>query len=883
MRQFRPVRFLLLALAAACHYGSDVQAATNETAYLTTSGYFVANVTDSGAALKLQLTRNSTITNATYGDDIDDLMVEVTKSSNDAVRIKIADDAGKRWQVPPSLYSKSALGSNASTDGVWWSASGSATTFTYTSSPFTFQVTRKTDGYVLFDSSAMSLVVKDKYLQIATTVSRDVSVFGFGESTQTNLRVQAGDKRTLWARDEGSANANVNLYGSHPFFMGVNGDGQAHGVLLLNSNGMDMTLEEDKIVYQTIGGVLDFHIVAGPSPAEVVAQYTALIGRPKLMPYWSYGFHQCRYGYNSSASLREVVRQYKAHEIPLDVMWADIDYMNDYEDFTLDPVNFPEADMTELLAEIHDADQKFVPIVDPGIPDDDNLYAYTRGLEMDIFVKNSDGKPYLGQVWPGPTYFPDFFHPDAQSYWAEQFTQMHALMAFDGIWIDMNELSNFCNGLNCSRSANVTCPNASSQTTCCLVCADDESEWNSPPFAINNDGDRTVINYKTVSASAQQYGGVLQYDAHNLYGFTEAIATNSALETVLNKRAFVLSRSTFAGSGGHTAHWTGDNAATWNDLQWSIPTVLNFGMYGVSMVGADICGFADNTTEELCARWTALGAFYPFARNHNVKGANSQETYVWASVAEIGRKFIGMRYRLLPYLYTLGYEAHATGAPIARALFFEFPADINARASPYVDNQFMLGSSLLVVPVLAEGATNVTGYVPSGVWYDLFDYAKTDSTGTAVTWNVSLYDMPVLVRGGSVLPMHQAALTSTAARKAPYDLLVALSANGTASGELYQDDIEAVNGDEQSTIVQFSVSSGVFSSKVARNNYSGQDFTDAIASVVVLGVSSSPSRVTLSPSGGELEFTYNATSEALVIDASSANFSVVQEFTVSWQ
>ncbi|OWZ01106.1 hypothetical protein PHMEG_00027576, partial [Phytophthora megakarya] len=662
MKEFRPLWALLSALAlVTTSHGVGVNAETQAAndAYLTTSGYFVSNVADSGTSLKLQLERNMTITNSTYGDDIDTLVVEVTKSS---------------------LYSKGLLGSNTSKT-IPWSTIESTTVFSYTPNPFTFQVARKSDGYVLFDSSALSLVIKDKYLQVATAVSDDINVY-----------------------DQGSAVHDTNLYGSHPFFMGINGDGKAHGVFLLNSNGMDMTLENDKIVYQTMGGILDFHIVAGPSPADVVSQYTALIGRPKLMPYWSYGFHQCRYGYNSSAALREVVRQYKAHNIPLDVMWADIDYMKDYEDFTLDPVNFPESDMTKLLAEIHDAGQKFVPIIDPGIPDDESLYAYTRGLEMDIFMTSSDGKPYLGQVWPGPTYFPDFFHPDAESYWVEQLSRMHELMQYDGIWIDMNELSNFCNGLNCSRSDNVTCPNADSQTTCCLVCTDDENEWNHPPFAINNDGDQTPIYYKTVSASAQQYGGVQQYNSHNLYGFTEAITTNAVLESVFNKRSFVLSRSTFAGAGAHTAHWTGDNAATWNDIQWSIPTILNFGMYGIPMIGADICGFADNTTEELCARWTALGSFYPFARNHNVKDVNSQETYLWDSVAEVGRKFIGMRYRLLPYLYTLGYESHTTGIPIAQAMFFEFPDDIIARTSPYLDNQFMLGRSLLVIPVLTEEA-----------------------------------------------------------------------------------------------------------------------------------------------------------------------------------
>lgn len=863
-----------------------------EQPYLTTSGYTVTKVADGGNTLKLQLKRDTTLTNTTYGDDdVNELVVEVTKSAKDAVRVKIADKASARWQVPSKLYSKGALGSDGATKSLGWSSSQSTLSFTYTKSPFTFKVVRKSDGYVLFDSSALSLVIKDKYLQIATAVSSDINVYGFGESTHSNMRLNTGDKHTQWARDQGSATPNVNLYGSHPFFLGINGAGKAHGVFLLNSNGMDMTLETDKVVYQTIGGILDFHILAGPTPSDVVAQYTSLIGRPKLMPYWAYGFHQCRWGYNSTAALREVVNQYKAHEIPLDVLWADIDYMNSYHDFTLDPVNFVQADVAALLSDVHAGGQKFVPIIDPGIPDDENDYAYTRGLELDVFIKDTAGKPYLGQVWPGPTLFPDFFHPKADSYWNEQLSRMHKLLEYDGIWIDMNEIANFCHGLTCAREDNVTCPNTGSIskiTTCCLSCVDDNNEWNYPPFEINNVGSRATLFYKTVSTSSLQYGDVRQYDSHNLYGFTESIATNTALERLFKKRSFVLSRSTFPGSGGYAAHWTGDNAATWNDIQWSIPTILNFGMYGIPMIGADICGFSSTTTEELCARWTALGAFYPFSRNHNNLEAEPQETYVWESVAAIGRKFIGIRYRLLPYLYTLGYQAHATGIPIARALFFEFPGDANVRTSPILDNQFMLGNAILVTPVLTEGATSVSGYLPSGTWYDLFNYSKIESTGASKTWDVSLYDMPVHIRGGTILPLHQAALTSVAARKTAYDLLVAPASDGTASGTLYQDDIEAIDGDQKSRLVQFTVtksgsSGGVLRGKVAQNRYNGNDFNDKIANVVVLGVAKKPSQVVASSGGNKLSFAYNSTNAALTIDVSKTNLKLSQDFTVTWK
>lgn len=868
-----------------------------EQPYLTTPGYVVTKVDENSSRLKLTLTRNTSVTNTTYGeDDVDQLTVEVITSGSTGVRVKIADAAAKRWQVPSTLYAKGELGSTA--QSAKWSSGvrqKSLVSFTYTKDPFTFQVTRKSDGYVLFDSSALSLVIKDKYLQVATKVASDLSVYGFGETTHSNMRLNLGDKHTLWARDQGSATPNVNLYGSHPFFLGLNTKGKAHGVFLLNSNGMDMTFEDGYVAYQAIGGILDFHIFAGPSPGEVVSQYTSIIGRPVLQPYWAYGFHQCRWGYNSTAALREVVDQYKANSLPLDVMWADIDYMNGYHDFTLDPVNFVQADLASLLNDVHAAGQHFVPIIDPGIPDSQEDEAYTRGLELDVFIKSTDGIPYLGQVWPGPTVFPDFFHPKAQSYWNEQLKRMRGMLDFDGIWIDMNEIANFCHGLTCARQDNVTCPytgSISKITTCCLSCVDDLNEYNHPPFQINNVGARTDLFYKTVSTSALQYGNLRQYDTHNLYGFTEAIATHTALENLLKKRAFVLSRSTFPGSGGYTAHWTGDNAATWNDIQWSIPTILNFGLYGIPMVGADICGFSSTTTEELCARWTALGSFYPFSRNHNNLEAEPQETYRWASVAEVGRKFIGMRYRLLPYLYTLGYTAHSTGLPIARALFIEFPEDTNVHGSPILDNQFMLGDALLVTPVLTEGATSISGYLPAGVWYDLFNnYTKVEG-GASHTWDVSLYDMPVHVRGGRVVPMHQAgALTSAAARKTPYDLVVALASDGSASGSLYQDDIDAINGDDKSRITQFTVTSssgkssgGVLRNKVAQNHYNGNAFTDSVSKVVVLGVAKKPSQVSVGNGSGKAPtFTFDATNGVLTIDVSKSGVKLTKDFTVTWK
>ncbi|KAJ0409813.1 hypothetical protein P43SY_005707 [Pythium insidiosum] len=870
--------------------------------YIPGPGYTVKEVKETGSFVKLQLQVNPSNAPEQFGADIKELTVEIYKLE-DSVRVRIVDKNDKRWEVPKNLYPKGQLGKpwGAGSNGQQGQQQGqqgqqqgrarSNLEFTYTKNPFTFKVTRKSDGEVLFDSSKLDLVFKDQYLQVSTAVPADQSVYGIGESTRDSMRLSPGEKHTLWARDQGSFDKAANTYGSHPFFLGLNGKGKAHGVFLHNSNGMDVTLETDRLIYQILGGVLDFHIIAGPTPSDVVAQYTTLIGRPKLMPYWSYGFHQCRWGYSSVKMLQEVAANYTAAQIPLDVVWADIDYMDKFYDFTLDPVNFAQPEMEKFIAGLHKENRKFVPIIDPGIPDDPKDTAYTRGLELDVYIKDTEGKPYLGQVWPGPTVFPDFFHPNATMYWEEKLRRMHKNLEFDGIWIDMNELANFCPGTSCQRTAGVQCPNVGAIdkiTTCCLACVDDKNKWNHPPFAINNGNNRDAIFNKGISTSALQYGGIRQYDSHNLYGFTEAIATNAIQERIFQKRSFVLSRSTFPGSGVHTAHWTGDNAARWSDLQWSVTTIQNFGLFGIPMVGADICGFADNSNEELCARWTALGAFYPFARNHNNLQSIPQETYVWENSKLAGRKFIGMRYRLLPYLYTLGYQAHVSGLPIARPLFMEFPNDANTHSGMAIERQYMLGNALLITPVVYRGATSISGYVPAGTWYNLFDYSRVDSAGQVFNWPVTILDMPVHIRAGSILPLHQpGAMTSADARKTPYDILIALPAgDAKATGQLYLDDGEDLSGVQKSTVVELRAetvtSTTTFSIKVGVNNYKDAK-SQTISKIVALGVKEAPETIQVNGVAAEAKVVkHDASKQVLEIDLSSHKLSIADKLTVTW-
>ncbi|ORX80616.1 hypothetical protein BCR32DRAFT_327642 [Anaeromyces robustus] len=719
-------------------------------------------------------------------------------------------------------------------------------------------VVKRKNGNIIFNS--LEFIFEQQYLQITTSVPQNANIYGIGEVVSEFKRNANATRQALFTLDSGCPK-DSNIYGHHPFYLEIAEDGTAYGFFLKNAHGMDFTLESGKLSFKVNGGNFDMYFFMGPTPEEVVAQYHKVIGQPALMPYWTLGWHQCRYGYKNIDHVESVLANLQKSKIPIDTMWIDIDYMDGYKDFTYDEVNFPTERISKFVDNLHDQHLYYINMVDPAISTEKGYPTYERGIKEDIFVKNAAGENFVGKVWPGLTVFPDWFNPKVKDYWKNEFEIFKKIAMTDGNWIDMNEAANFCNG---------ACSGASKATPF----KNGVFNPNSPPYIIfNNRNINTPLNYKTLDMDATHYGGHIEYDVHNLYGHMESIVTNKVFrELDPVKRPFLLSRSTFAGTGAYAAHWLGDNASNWDQLHWSIPGMLNFQMFGIPMVGADICGFNDNATEELCARWHELGAFYPFARNHNAINSSDQEAYLWESVAESARRALAIRYEILPYLYTLLIRTHTDSGMIVYPQAFIWPTDSVALDN---DKQFLVGKGMMITPVLSDGARSVNGYFPAGKWYDWYDPTVSFNGPNYKKLDAPLEHIPVHIRGGHIIPTQGPSLSVYQNRNSSFGLIVALDANNKASGELYLDDGSSIDIKGKKTEIKYSAEAG---SLIATGTYN-YDEKQKLDTIKILGVESEPSKVVLKQDkSSSTKFTYKK--GVLIVENLKINMN--NDFTLTW-
>lgn len=775
-----------------------------------------------------------------YPGDILTLEVDIRHETDTRLRVRITDPSSSRFEVPISVPTVTKKAENPEY------------VVEISKEPFGLIVKRSSTGAVLLNTTVAPLFYADQFLQFSTSLPSQF-IYGLGEHRSTFLHDVHWNTLTMWARDVPPMEQ-TNLYGAHPFYLAIEEGGIAyHGFFLLNSNAMDVALQPaPALTWRSIGGILDFYVFLGPDPGSVIGQYMEVIGYPAMPIYWALGYHLCRWGFNSSESTWNIVKSLRKYGIPQDVQWNDIDYMEQFLDFTFDQTNF--ATLPDLVKDLHAHDQRYVMILDPGISStqpEGSYWPYDEGLRRDVFIKDAEGKTLIGKVWPGLTAYPDFSNDETHEWWYENLQKFHEKVPFDGLWIDMNEPSNFLDG-----STN-GCPSNSLEN---------------PPYTPGILGG--LLRAKTVCASAQQKQST-HYNMHSLYGLMEAKASASALKRIVAKRPFVISRSTFPSQGLYSGHWLGDNRSQWKDLYTSIAGILTFNLLGIPLVGADICGFSEEPQEELCVRWTQVGAFYPFMRNHNAINMNSQDPTAFSPQARLAMKqALLLRYSLFPLLYTLFHHAHVHGHTVARPIMFEFPKDIRTYG---IDKQFLWGKSLLVTPVLDPGVDYVDGYFPAGLWYDYYTGDVLNSKGEETRLVAPLEKINLHLREGSVIPTQEPNVTLWVSSGQPLHLVCALSDDGSASGDLFWDDGETIDTYEnnQYAYITFNVAQKVMTSQVLHSNVEATYIT--VKSATFYGVKQEPSRVLVNSQ--DAPFTYRVNQ---VLTVTNLGLNLSHNFTISW-
>jgi alpha-glucosidase len=565
---------------------------------------------------------------------------------------------------------------------------------------------------------------------------------------------------TLWNTDAYKFQESTDpIYKSIPFFIAV-GKGYSLGTLLDSTwqSSFDFGRERpDAYSFGAEGGQPDYYLIYGANPKKVVESYAWLTGPPPMPPLWALGYQQSRYSYESEARVREIAGKLRKDKFPADVLYLDIDYQLKNRPFTVNQEAFPH--FAGMLADLGKENFHVVAITDLHIAYLPNAgYApYDTGTAGDHFVKNADGSIFVGEVWPGPAVFPDFTRKGSREWWGTLYKPFMD-EGITGFWNDMNEPSVF-------KVSNKTFPDTAGHR-------------------IEEPGFRNRV------ASHREI--------HNVYGMQNSRATYEGLLQIHpQQRPFVLTRASYAGGQRYAATWTGDNSATWNHLRMTIPMLLNLGLSGFGMSGADVGGFAGTPGPELLTKWMELAAFQPIDRNHSVKGSGDKEPWVYGADQEaIQRRYVEERYRLMPYIYTATEEMSRTGIPIMRPQFLEFP-EAMVETDPLdvrFGNQYLLGRSLLIaLPPFPEQPDTYEVKLPHGTWYDywkgtLLAGSSTDSSANLGSLQIhpTLETLPVYVRGGSILP-EQPLVQSTEERpNGPLTLRVYPGEN--CQGSLYQDD-----------------------------------------------------------------------------------------------
>lgn len=537
-------------------------------------------------------------------------------------------------------------------------------------------------------------------VQVLKSIDNVKAFYGLGD--KTGFLNKAGYQYEMWNTDNPDPQVDCfkSLYKSIPFFVALT-SGRPYGIFFDNTyhSYFDMGKESDDYYYFAADeGDLDYYFILGESMSDVIKGYTYLTGRTPIPQMFTLGYHQSRWSYSSADEVMQIADNMRKNRIPCDTIHLDIDYMDEYKVFTFSKERFPDAG--NFIKDLSSKGFKIVTIIDPGVKAEDGYHIYEEGKKNGYFALNKDGTLYKNRVWPGTSVFPDFGNGDVRKWWGDN--QKYLVdMGVRGVWNDMNEPASFDGPL--------------------------------PDDVVFSDGDR-VTDHKEI---------------HNVYGHFMAQATYDGLKKYDGRRPYVITRACYAGSQKYTTAWTGDNHSIWAHLQMAVPQLCNLGISGMAFAGVDVGGFSSDATPELIARWVQMGAFSPLFRNHSAKGTRYQEPWRFGDkVLDIYRKYVELRYKLIPYFYDLFHECEQTGMPVLRPLILNYPDDMEVLN---MNDEFMVGDSILVSPVVNPGQSKKMVYLPEGIWYD-YDTKERIDGGAYIIKDAPLDVCPVYIKAGAVIP-----------------------------------------------------------------------------------------------------------------------------------
>ena len=612
------------------------------------------------------------------------------------------------------------------------------------------------------------------------TLSEQAAVYGLGEMPR-------GINKRGWhyiannTDESRHSEDKLSFYGAHNFLLVR--DGSTCFGLFVDFPGKvyyDIGYSRhDLLSFHTETPDYDLYLLSGGNENAICREFRTLIGRSYIPPRWAFGLAQSRWGYKTEEDIREVARQYKEHDLPLDMICMDIEYMQDYADFTVNKERFP--DLTKLSADLKAQGIRLVPIIDAGVRVDPNDSTCTEGLEKGYFCKKADGTPFVAAVWPGKAYFADFLRPEVREWFGHKYKALTDC-GIEGFWNDMNEPSLFYSPERLRAFLN---------DMAALREKDNIEQEEFFPRVVG--GAMGLMNSPADYASFyhEADGRKVRHDqVHNLYGGSMTRAAGEAFADLRpGQRTLLYSRSSFIGSHRYGGIWLGDNNSSWAQLLANIQMMPSVQMCGFLYSGADLCGFSCDTTPDLALRWLEFGLLTPLMRNHSAVGTRMQEYYRFPEVLPAVRNMIRLRYALLPYLYSEFMKAALENTSYFRPLAFDYPDDPDARE---VEDQLLLGEGLMAAPVYVQNAHGRHVYLPEPMKLlrlrAVDDYDEEILPAGHHYIRCALDEMLLFIRPGHIIPVAQPANNTAELADASLTLWSFLPNGESAEYRMYRDD-----------------------------------------------------------------------------------------------